>query len=684
MSEQHYLLAIAIGPVQPFIAASRKARDLRAGSMLLSDLCATAARALDVDVDLAAGEQKTRLIFPPRKSLEAEHSVANKLLVTTTRDPARLAGAARSAVQKQLRDLWRDVEPRVRLLPPGSVDSLLPLRQVGDFVEWYATWVPYDPDGPDVENKTAYEAARDRVERLLAGRKDLREFWPAHGVDGRPKSSLDPSLESILTREGQENEDVRKALHLGKAEQLDAISLIKRLRGLRDSDTQSRFVSTSRVAIDPFIRAASANIATPGVSEALDELNRLAGTLAETDVAERLDVNPVRQRDGTTRPNPLAHYAAFPYDSQLFYELSETGAHKHLEAWRDDPEASDASLKTAATDFFNQVKTLKDLLKDQLGELPAYYAVLHADGDRMGKAIGGLKKADHHVEFSEQLGAFAANVEGIVSDHFGAMIYSGGDDVLAFLPLDTAIPCANALRIEFAEIMEKALEAHDIKPLPTLSVGLAIGHYAEHLQAILNRARNAEKAAKGPRDALAVVFSSHSGGGDERRVVHSWDDDPMASRWAKAIEFHRHDTLSDGAAYQLDTLRREFRNALKPGAGVFGAGYPLTIEDAAFAKATLIAETLRILKRKKPRQGSDDTKTALLADVKERLKVTQKPEETLEELGRFVDELIIARRMYRLVLDHQSDGARLWKVEDDTPLLAPLKRPAMAIGEDES
>ncbi len=42
-----------------------------------------------------------------------------------------------------------------------------------------------------------------------------------------------------------------------------------------------------------------------------------------------------------------------------------------------------------------------------------------------------------------------------VAEHHGALVYSGGDDVLAFLPLDTALDCAGALRASFADDLDQ-------------------------------------------------------------------------------------------------------------------------------------------------------------------------------------------------------------------------------------
>jgi len=53
-----HLLAIALGPVQEFIATARRTRDLYAGSRLLSEAAARAAKALAREVGAK------NLIFP--------------------------------------------------------------------------------------------------------------------------------------------------------------------------------------------------------------------------------------------------------------------------------------------------------------------------------------------------------------------------------------------------------------------------------------------------------------------------------------------------------------------------------------------------------------------------------------------------------------------------------------------
>jgi CRISPR-associated protein Cmr2 len=71
-----------------------------------------------------------------------------------------------------------------------------------------------------------------------------------------------------------------------------------------------------------------------------------------------------------------------------------------------------------------------------------YLAVLVADGDKMGEALSALDLAGDHREFSQKLAEFADEAKNIVTNCNGVLVYAGGDDVLAFLPVDKCLDCA--------------------------------------------------------------------------------------------------------------------------------------------------------------------------------------------------------------------------------------------------
>jgi CRISPR-associated protein Cmr2 len=98
------LLAIALGPVQEFIATARRTRDLFAGSRLLSEAASCAAKALAKEVGVE------NLIFPApqdENQLEklAEAGIPNVLLlrVPEGKDPGKLGEAALEAAKDCLR-----------------------------------------------------------------------------------------------------------------------------------------------------------------------------------------------------------------------------------------------------------------------------------------------------------------------------------------------------------------------------------------------------------------------------------------------------------------------------------------------------------------------------------------------------------------------------------------------------
>jgi len=172
-------------------------------------------------------------------------------------------------------------------------------------------------------------------------------------------------------------------------------------------------------------------------------------------------------------------------------------------------------------------------------EPPSYYAILLADGDNMGDWLAGrkaptLREVMHqtlvayyddlgnagragldarrpvgpglHAAISAALHHFATiRVPGIVERAHGALVYAGGDDVLALVPVETALTCAIALREAFSEDTCMGSKA-------SLSMGIAVVHYKEDLRAALDTARNAEKRAKAAgRNRLGLQIMRRSG-----------------------------------------------------------------------------------------------------------------------------------------------------------------------------
>ncbi|HEM55789.1 MAG TPA: type III-B CRISPR-associated protein Cas10/Cmr2, partial [Thermodesulfobium narugense] len=183
-----------------------------------------------------------------------------------------------------------------------------------------------------------------------------------------------------------------------------------------------------------------------------------------------------------------------------------------------------------------------------------YYAILQMDGDNMGKwlrgefnpeigntihekvkdaliaysdreDIGKLQKilcSKHptspsiHQAFSRRLSIFALdNVRKIVEeDHYGKLVYAGGDDVLALLPIEEALNCAYDLQKTFKEALS---------PEASMSAGIVIIHYKYPLYLALEEVNSAEKRAKKHygKNAFCLRFFSRSG--EQRECGGNWE-----------------------------------------------------------------------------------------------------------------------------------------------------------------
>jgi CRISPR-associated protein Cmr2 len=270
-------------------------------------------------------------------------------------------------------------------------------------------------------------------------------------------------------------------------------------------------------------------------------------------------------------------------------------------------------------------KALRDFLKSALDDkkpLP-YYALLLADGDAMGKAIDARKTKTEHQDLSAELSAFAKAVREVVEiTHKGSLVYSGGDDVLAFVPLHTVLDCAKELADLFAEKLDRfKITEIDRIYSPTLSVGIAVAHHLEPLEDALDLARKAEKAAKAVagKNALAVIVDKRSG--ISRTLKGRWGT--IDARLNQFVEWHVADEIPDGAAYQLKDLANRLEASEDE-------------KDKAALDRIKIVEAKRILKRKKREGGQHEirqqTLDSLFANLQSGISV--------EELA---DELIIAR-----------------------------------------
>lgn len=611
-----YLLTLSIGPVQGFIAAARRSRDLWFGSYLLSEAVKGAAAYL-------RDENQATLIFPHHDidlaSSNPDGKISNVILAHAATDnpKALLEEAKRKAHGAWIVEadkVWDELSGKGTKI---RLDKALWDSQAKDILEFSAVWVGVS----DCEDEATYRDAYRRLNELLEARKNTRHFQPSEFARfGYHKSTLDGLRESVIPAKtfGRETKVKtwlwwRYRWGIDDGEALDCLGLVKRVGGKlsyrRGNGTEriyEHFTPLSRIAADPWLCGVCAD---PAGAALLEKLYFQLNELVSYELA-----SPVLGNGGI--------YEDFPYDGQLLYPF-------RLSA---EMPAQDKS--TTENKLRQRLETLREKLTSlwkAFDEPLPYLAILQADGDRMGELLrkDRLCKKDKHQDVSRKLSEFSDEARRIVQGHRGHAIYSGGDDVLALLPLNTAVECAEELRSKFAELLQAFGSASRDDEPPTLSVGLAIGHFLEPLPVLLDLARRAEKLAKGdgesePRNALGILLKPRSGG--EVAMRRQWTTEPQARLKYWTDEFNT-GRLPDRTPYLLREADERFRR----------------IADDASRESTLAAVVRRIVQRRRGVTG--DTEQEQQAQQALRKRLIEAAKDRRIGLSQLVAELLIARRL---------------------------------------
>ncbi|PRP91418.1 CRISPR-associated protein [Enhygromyxa salina] len=498
-----HLLLVAIGPVQDFIAQARRTRDLWHGSHLISELSRAVARSLSgsgarllvpaLDPgDLGLVECWT----PIRPTTGAPpDAVANKIwaLVPTHESPRRISELARDALKQCMREQAAKVWAKLGEQLPVESEAVWH-EQVDDALEFVAGWLAI--------GDRAFGEVRAELDDAVSARKRLRDFRPWTQQRGSVrKSSLDGARETVLPdarKRPRQRAFLQRKFGLGESEELDAIGLIKRAGA-----EPEHFIPLVNVALAPWLAWATRH--HEAAVEACRSACRDLGV-------QRID-SPTLADD-------------FRFEASIL--LPDRWPALEREQGYDEPKRQTQWEATKAA-----VLGLRRTARaPQHGP---YVACLIADGDRMGEAINRLSDPEGFRRFSGGLSTFAKTARTIVSEHSGSLVYAGGDDVLAFVPVSTALACADALRRRFVEIVGPTCRAlnlvDDDHPAPSLSVGIGVGHFMQSMGELLELGRDAEKLAKGSalpkhqqRNALAIIVDKRSGGRRSWRL--RWPADP--------------------------------------------------------------------------------------------------------------------------------------------------------------
>ena len=644
-----YLFQVAIGPVQGFIASARRSRDLWFGSHLLSEMSKIAAHTIAHQYSL------DNLIFPHPASLQdleigSPLNVANKIVASIPisggseekigEELSSLGNAIRKKIDRRIVAIKEQVYQDIARGKEGDnslFNKVVADAQIANLVEISWAAVPFD--------EGQYNQARKKLELLMAARKNTRNFSKVAWGGTAHKSSIDGQLESVINpdlypkRKEDTAQQFNKArrlynlFHAGPAEQLSGVDLLKRLghfwietsEGKRIQFTQDTFLSTSHIAAIPYLECL----------QRLHDQNNSSYDHAKNILQEYIKAVRSVLDDKLDRvPNNYENYAILQsYDGALFYP------ERHL-----DKLMKDASLAKAQEHLNNFFKEVKKALAENVEPSP-YYAIICADGDHMGELIDTLANEkdgqEKHQALSSALDGFSRKTKEIVEKHKGALIYAGGDDVLAFLPLDKALECAKTLADTFSKDLQSFIEEltedkEGKKPKkPSLSVGIAVVHHLTMLQEALNLAHLAEHKAKAVKEKNALAITINKRSGEQYSVSDKWESlYPILQ--PTLIDYFRRDYLPKGLPYELRDMAQRLTVIDAPKDDLIDEQSIKEKEQIGTLKTIMYQETKRILLRK---LNLPQSRLAGTASAEER----QKQDEWRKQQAKQILDTLLAR-----------------------------------------
>lgn len=620
MSNYKYL-HFTLGPVQGFVAQARRTRDLWAGSFLLSYLAGQAMYAVikaggtiiipDVydnnDSDLVV-DPLLRAIRQHNEGISVEEhpcigSLPNrfKARVPAGFNPESCCEAVNSAWQNIAQTVWD--EYLTSAAKHGRDVYTIWQRQTENF--WDMAWVTSDLEQSDY---------------LLDRRKNWRSYVPPK--EPGDKCTVMGNLQELsgyIGSKGKNERDKQRdfwaklqaeaLFDLHADERLCAIALIKRL-----------FPRIAKEAIGwpvpVFYPSTSYLAAVPWLTEAIIQNNKWCEQYADKVQTDQTLVKLARSQSVNTfkcvaqAVNSYPNTAKFAKLEGNFFYPPTLANHR---MWPPDTEKCRNELIT----LLKKCKTLPG----------SFYALLLMDGDRLGALLQSHDTGGE--EISRALAQFTHRVPTVVQENNGVLIYAGGDDVLALVTLENAIPLAVQLRQEFNTAFSKTTNLSD---KASISAAIIYAHHHAPLKSVLRQAHklldNVAKEETG-RDSLAVGVWNSAG------LMLQW-----ANPWEKIIS---------GNSTLIEKLVKDFGSDFGQDSQ-YNSAFFYNIRqryNMLFDQGTLIP-------------GLDAGKLL----VAEYLKNRQRTETNLAEAERRIDQLLELCRRYRRVVKNENESPKI--VTDNT------------------
>jgi len=486
-----------LGPVQGFVSQARRTRDFWAGSFLLSWLTAHAIKAVQEKtgkdaIVMPSVQEDDMLKILKREAAKEPPKVGSLPNNFVAKVPDGFDGnIAKDAVQKAWEALTEAVWEEDKLEASGVSKDLWD-SQIENF--WDMAWVVSD----------SADAA------VLAQRKNWRSYMPPETIgdkctmmgEWQELSGADkpnPSQQKVFWQQLKQRAKISD-IELRENEHLCAIAYVKR-----------RFVyAWQEVVLDgqKVNRGWKLPTSVPSTSymAAVHWLEKLISDKPEPqdtlDFAKKATsgerLTRIRAISKALGKNPAEH----------LQKLADIDGR----ALFDSDKEEDAELVAARNAMLQTVPDFNT-------PLSPFYAVLLMDGDSLGETKSAMGDA---TALSAALGRFTGLVPGIVQEHNGFLIYAGGDDVLAILSLEDALPCAAGLRKAYMdEFAGKGVQQGKY----SISAAIEYAHMKLPLTMVLKDSHNLlDNVAKDETGRDALACRVWKPGGIQQTWSMPWDE----------------------------------------------------------------------------------------------------------------------------------------------------------------
>lgn len=557
-------LSFSLGPVQPFIEAARSVRDLWSGSAILSWL---SFKALLPVIDTLG---PTALIYPslrgiplmdvwlrsdlgidcgtvPNRDSRISPSLPNRFTALVPWGPHG-ADACTLAFrcEESVRDAWTGLAESVRNCLDPEMEPLC--------TDWDRLWESQIEDFFDIRTSAIPDSdLNDETLARLVGGGKFNEVWPEAAAirsladrvtperDSSPSGNAAGRWQACMEYSARLMDGIRAVRHVPTAstryDNSGQVPAKCSLFGSWEQMGPADFRESNR-----FWKKASELVSLKGVrirsGERLCAISLARRFAAPARLAQEFELNSRSRRFPDTATVAAANWLRqVGIDPNRIREDRGSWNGRWLHGAKD----SDTPPPPPEVD---------SLIRDAIGkhgEPPAYYAILMMDGDDIGgwlsgegnhtPRIGEILHPDAvsycsdgggpvaepalrarrpvgpalHASISSALGDFASGPAAkCVEQHRGTLIYSGGDDLLALLPIASAVRCADSLRKAFQGDGQGSLAGMGRRA--TLSAGIALVHHVDDLRFALQAAREAERQVKRTgKDAICLKVVRRSG-----------------------------------------------------------------------------------------------------------------------------------------------------------------------------